>query len=177
MDPQNYRPITILSCLGKLFTSILNERLTNFSNIYGITNQNQAGFRKTFSTVDHIFSLYYLINLMKKQKHTFFVGFIDFSRCFDSIPRVELFTKLLNNGVNGKFIAVIRNMYNSIKTCINLKGNIPAFYSPKCGILQGESLSPMLFSFYLNDLQDYLTRAGNTGIDISCFQKLCNIIY
>jgi len=35
MDPQSYRPITILSCLGKLFTSILNERLTNFSNIYG----------------------------------------------------------------------------------------------------------------------------------------------
>ena len=62
-------------------------------------------------------------------------------------------------------------MYNSIKTCINLKGNISAFCYPNCGILQGESLSTMLFSFYLNDLHDYLPRGGNTGIDIHRVQN------
>ena len=46
MDPKNYRPITILSCLGKLFTAILSERLTKFSDEFLILNENQCGFRK-----------------------------------------------------------------------------------------------------------------------------------
>ena len=58
--PENYRPITILSCLGKLFTSFLNNRLTKFVERYDILNHNQVGFRKEFSTTDHIFTLHLL---------------------------------------------------------------------------------------------------------------------
>ena len=61
-DPANYRPITLLSCLGKLFTSILNKRLQLFTEKYDKISQNQAGCRKGFSTVDHIFGLNMLIN-------------------------------------------------------------------------------------------------------------------
>ena len=45
-SPENYRPITILSCMGKLFTSILNTRLTKFLEGNHLLNPNQAGFRK-----------------------------------------------------------------------------------------------------------------------------------
>ena len=55
-DPANYRPITLLSCLGKLFTSVLNNRLQHFIEKYNKIKQNQAGFRKGFLTIDHIFS-------------------------------------------------------------------------------------------------------------------------
>ena len=103
-SPENYRPITILSCLGKLFTSVLNERLTKFVEHYTIMEENQAGFRKGHSTSDHIFVLNTLTELFRSQKHKLFVSFIDFSRCFDLIPRAELFHTLLNNGVHGKFV-------------------------------------------------------------------------
>ena len=53
----NYRGITLLSCLGKLFTSILNARLTAFAEAIGLVKENQAGFRKGYSTIDHIFLL------------------------------------------------------------------------------------------------------------------------
>ena len=43
-DPANYRPITILSCLGKVFTAVLNNRLTDFVDTYNLLNENQAGF-------------------------------------------------------------------------------------------------------------------------------------
>ena len=49
-NPENYRPITILSCFGKLFTAILNSRLTNFLNYHNILEENQAGFRSGYST-------------------------------------------------------------------------------------------------------------------------------
>ena len=60
LDPKNYRPITLLSCLGKIFTSILNDRLNAFIDEYVLLNENQAGFRHGYSTCDHIFSLYAL---------------------------------------------------------------------------------------------------------------------
>ena len=56
-NPDNYRGITILSCLGKLFTSVLNNRINSFLEEAGLLAEEQAGFRKGYSTVDHIFSL------------------------------------------------------------------------------------------------------------------------
>ena len=82
---ENYRPITILSCLGKLFTSVLNERLTKCVEHNAIMEENQAGFRKEHSTIDHIFVLNTLTELFRSQTH--FVSCSDCSRCFDLIPR------------------------------------------------------------------------------------------
>ena len=67
-DPKNYRPITILSCVGKLFTSILNNRLNDYSDSVQLILENQAGFRKKYSTVDHIFALHSLIELFKNTR-------------------------------------------------------------------------------------------------------------
>ena len=56
----NYRPITILSCFGKLFIAVLNLRLTRFLNEHETLAENQAGFRAGYSTCDHIFALHAL---------------------------------------------------------------------------------------------------------------------
>ena len=56
-SPENYRPITLLSCFGKLFTSILNNRITKYIDESHIIDANQAGFRKGFSTTDNLFIL------------------------------------------------------------------------------------------------------------------------
>ena len=71
-DPYNYRPITLLSCFGKLFTSILNERLNKFLESNEILNENQAGFRKNHSCLDHIFVLQSLIETLCKNKKKLF---------------------------------------------------------------------------------------------------------
>jgi hypothetical protein len=57
-DPDNYRAITLISCLGKLFTSVINNRLTFLSNEFEIISKNQSGFRKGFSTTDNIFIMH-----------------------------------------------------------------------------------------------------------------------
>ena len=62
-DPKNYRPITLLCCLGKVFTSVINERLNNYSNAAKIILENQAGFRKNYCTVDNIFSVHMLVEI------------------------------------------------------------------------------------------------------------------
>ena len=100
-NPENYRPITILSCFGKLFTSILNLRLTTLLEDNAILEENQAGFRKGYATADHIFVLHSLAELLKTRKKKLFCSFIDFSKAFDSVWRAGLWQKLLKNNIDG----------------------------------------------------------------------------
>jgi hypothetical protein len=79
-EPKNYRPISILSCLGKLFTSILNKRLNAYSDEFLLINESQVGFRQGYSTNDNIFSLYSLFELLTLKKKKMFCVFIDFEK-------------------------------------------------------------------------------------------------
>ena len=72
-DPDNFRAITLISCLGKLFTSIVNTRLNFFANEVTLIHENQAGFRKGYSTIDNIFVLHVLIELYFSFERNYFV--------------------------------------------------------------------------------------------------------
>ena len=119
---QKTRPITILSCFGKLFTSVLNIRLQIFLEEYNILEENQAGFRAGYSTTDHIFVLHSLIELLKTKKMKLYCSFIDFSKAFDSVWRIGLWQKLIGNNINGKLFRIIHNMYQNIKSCVSFSG-------------------------------------------------------
>lgn len=117
-DPKNYRPISLVSCFSKLFTSIINERLNKFAEENDVINSNQAGFRKGFSTTDNLFVLYALIIFLEKSKKKQFCSFVDFKGAFDTVWRVGLWKKLLMHRIDGKVFNIIRNMYEGIKSCV-----------------------------------------------------------
>ena len=128
-DPANYRPITLVSCFGKVFTSILNNRLTLFSDEINLISSSQAGFRKGHSTCDNICILHSLINLYLSKQKKLFCTFIDFTAAFDKVWRTGLWTKRIKNNVNGKCFVVIKNMYENIKSCVTNNGNYSVFCS------------------------------------------------
>ena len=74
-DPDNYRGITLLSCLGKLFTSVVNKRMTVFVDSNQIMSEAQAGFRKSYSTTDQIFTLKCIVELFLCQGRRLFCTF------------------------------------------------------------------------------------------------------
>ena len=118
-DPKNYSPITIISCLGKLFTAILNARLNDYTEEFMIRKENQSGFRQSYSTLDNIFSIFTLFQILKSKKNKIYCAFIDFEKAFDRVWRDGLFHKLLLNNINGKMYNVIFNVYTSVKSCIS----------------------------------------------------------
>ena len=83
--PENYRPITILNCMGKLFTAILNSRLNNYLKENNLLNETQAGFRSLFSTADNIFVIHALIENLRVRRLKLYCAFIDFQKAFDSV--------------------------------------------------------------------------------------------
>ena len=93
-DVNNYRGISISSCLSKLFTSILNKRLYNYMKDNSLWRRNQCGFMSGHNA---------------KQK--VYMAFVDFSKYFDSINRDFLYYKLLKHGISGNFYHLIKSMY------------------------------------------------------------------
>ncbi|XP_052810397.1 uncharacterized protein LOC128238477 [Mya arenaria] len=86
-DPLSYRGITLAPSMYKMYTSILNERIVKWTDDNDQIADEQNGFRKKRSTIDHISSLTNLVDTRKKNKQCTFCAFIDFSKAFDSVNR------------------------------------------------------------------------------------------
>ena len=152
-DCGNYKDICISSCLGKLFTSILQKRLNYILEINNLISVNHGSFRKGYRTTDHIFILKTLLNkYIYNCKKQFFVCFVDFRKAFDSVWRPALFLKLKAKGIKGKFYNLLQVIYSN--TYYSCKNN--SFYSKPFlvnqGFKQGDSLSPVLFIFFVDDI-------------------------
>ena len=163
-SPDNYRGITILSCLGKLFTAVLNNRLKFYVEATGIIGDEQAGFRRGFSTIDHVFVLNSILELYLRKKKRIYCAFVDYKKAFDLVDRSSLWLKLISCGINGKVLKVIYNMYSNAKSCVKLSpGKVSDYFLCNVGVRQGENLSPLLFAIYLNDFELSLSK-GYKGL-------------
>ena len=95
-SPDNFRGITLLSVLGKLFTRVINKRLDTWAERYGIYVEAQYGFRKGRSTTDCMFILHNIINKFIENGNKLYAFFIDYSKAFDYIIRENLWFKLMH---------------------------------------------------------------------------------
>ena len=173
---ENYRGITLLSLVGKLFTCILNTRLNDWAEKYHIYVEAQAGFRKGMSTLDNIFVLNSLILHCVNENKKLYAAFIDFKKAFDFVIRDVLWYELIQSGVRGKILDVIQSMYRNIKSKVKYDNKLSNDFSSRLGVRQGECLSPFLFSMYLNDFENELIQKGAGGFDIGML-KLYLLLY
>ena len=74
--------------------------------------------------------------------------------------------KLLNSGVNGKVLRVIRDMYAKPNSCVKTRHRLSQFFVSNVGLRQGGNLSPVLFSLFLNDLKGFLTSNNVQGLKL-----------
>jgi len=164
-DPHNYRGISLLSCISKVFTKILNNRLVTWATNNNILSDVQAGFRKGKSTVDHIFVLQTLVSkYLSKRKGRFYSVYVDFSKAFDTVPHLHLFYSLLNGNLHGRMINLLRNMYSNLKSCVLINGSLSEDFICSIGTRQGCMISPFLFIFYLNELIQHVDECNCQGV-------------
>ena len=154
-DPSNLRGISITSCVSKLYSSILNSRLTLFLDNNNIINDNQSGFRKKRRTADNLFFLKTAINkyLSSMNKKKMYLCFADFSKAFDRVWRDGLLVKRLRHGVGGKFYGSVKQMYLNTISAVKINNSITPTFKSEVGVKHGDNLSPTLFNVYLNDLK------------------------
>ena len=163
LDPNKYRGITLLSIVGKTYTSVLNRRLTNFCESNNILVDEQAGFRRERSTVDQLFTLIEIIKY-RRPKATY-CAFIDVAKAYDKVWRKGLWYKLWKAGIRGKFWRALRNIYRKVESSVLLGDRHTAFFEIFVGLRQGCILSPILFDLFINDLRDVVDKLGK-GVKI-----------
>ena len=113
-------------CCGVPTSTVHN---TNCLDRAGVPGDEQAGFRSGFSTTDHAFTLNCIIDMYLQRKTRVFCAFIDYKKAFDLVDRSSLWCKLLSNGINGKIITIIYNLYLGAKSCVKYNGSISEYFT------------------------------------------------
>ena len=176
-DPDNYRGISLLTCISKIFTKVLSNRLVNWASVNSMINDTQAGFVKNKSTIDHIFVLQTLVTkYLSKTKGRFYSVYVDFSKAFDTVPHLHLFYSLLKRNLHGRVVNVLRNMYSKLKSCILNDGELSENFVCNIGTRQGCMLSPFLFIFYINELVQHVGENNCQGIYLNEHNPNVNLL-
>ena len=99
--------------MSKIFTYLLNRKLVHWCDDNKILSEAQFAYKPGYGTVDAVFVLKCEFDSHKSGAHN---AFIDYTKTFDLIVRASLYNKLLNDGINCKFLKIIMNMYSKVRT-------------------------------------------------------------
>ncbi|KAL5015362.1 hypothetical protein ScPMuIL_009632 [Solemya velum] len=165
-DPLQYRGISLVPAIYKLYCGILNNRLTFWCDNNDILNDSQNGFRHGRSTIEHLHSLTTIIETRKLQQKSTYCAFVDFKKAYDRIDRHLLWEKLQFYGLDGNFLSALKAIYSNTRCCVRVNGICTEWFDVTCGLKQGCLLSPLLFNLFINDLAVFFNGTGK-GIDIN----------
>lgn len=161
----SYRPISLSSCLGKLFENMIKNRLDWYMESNGLIPHVQYGFRRGRSCADSFTSLISDLKHAKDRKlHTVCV-FLDVQGAFDSLDPAILAQVMSRLGVPGQLCKWIYNFLNNRTLYVRHNNTLQGPTCTSKGTMQGATLSPLLYNIYTSEICKFV----NSNVDILQF--------
>ncbi|KAL1255575.1 hypothetical protein QQF64_013636 [Cirrhinus molitorella] len=163
-DCNNYRGISLLSVVSKVFARVALARLQALaSRVYP---ESQCGFRTGRSTVDMIFSLRQLQEKCQEQQMPLYIAFIDLTKAFDLVSRSGLFRLLQKIGCPPHLLAVVMSFHDNMHSMVCYNGVTSEAFPVSSGVKQGCVLAPTLFGIFFSMLLQYAIKDCSEGVHI-----------
>ena len=160
LNPANYRPINLLSIIGKLYAKHLQIKLNDWMLSCKILGPEQIGFSQGKSAIDHCLVLSHLIGKFSRRKRSkLYTAFLDLKGAFDSVSRGLLWEKLESTSLDKRLLFLIKRLYTytSCQVRCSTSGRLSSKIITNKGVKQGCILAPFLFNLFLNDLVPFLS--------------------
>lgn len=148
----NYRPISVLSALSKIFERVVQYRLDKYLQENNIISENQFGFVPNSNTLAAVTQLFNFIDTNVDRKR--FVGavFIDLRKAFDSVQHTDLFIKLNDIGIVGRQLKLFVSYHTQRKQFVQLGTTKSNLLITHTGVAQGSILSTTEFAIFINEI-------------------------
>ena len=173
-EVSNYRPISLLPIISKIFEKLIFVRLNEFITKHQILYQNQFGFQKNKSTELAVNSIVSNVTKSLENKESAYCIFLDFAKAFDTVNHDILIQKLDYYGIRGNALNLFKSYLTERQQFTEIGDTLSDMEYIKCGVPQGSILGPILFLLYINDITESSTLlkfylfADDTTLFYSC---------
>ena len=174
---KNYRPISLLPIIGKIFERLLYNQMFEFFIRNDLISQNQSGFKPGNSCINQLLAITHEIYKSFDACLDVRAVFLDISKAFDKVWHQGLLYKLKQNGISGNLLETLTDFLKDRKQRDVLNGQNSSWANVEAGVPQGSILGPLLFLIYINDLPDNLsTNLKLFADDSSLFSVIHDIV-
>ena len=172
-DPKNYRPVSLLSVVSKVFEKLINDKLVRHLESVGLFSDFQYGFRSSRSTADLLTVVTERIARTLNLSGATWAIALDISKAFDRVWHNGLLHKLRAYGVTDGIFQIISSFLSGQRLKVVLDGKLSPEFAINAGVPQGSILGPTLFLLFINDLPDIVLLkiaiyADDTTLYCSC---------